>query len=356
MLLATTKLSGGHPWLDCVVSWALLVTYAGVVMAIAKDSFPCATGRNAAFGLLIAFFALYPGHLANLQWGWQVAVFLCLVGVIATIRCLTRDKMSWRHQALALAFAALACCSFAVGIALIPTALVLVALRTDASWMRRAAFAAPWLAAGILIAVLYPATPNATAAGHFVQIVHYALNFLGGGISRFAPFLAPWLALIGLASGLAAFATVRREQASHAWLGFFLFAIAAAVLVATDRAAAFGAEHAFVTRYVSFSSLFWLGWLGLVGMTARTAPRPWASLRIPLTVVIAVLALGNAYQMMNKAARIGAETRATAKTIRATWPQVDPAVLAEIYFDQPDIAQERLEMLHELGFAPFDER
>ena len=39
---------------------------------------------------------------------------------------------------------------------------------------------------------------------------------------------------------------------------------AAALLTALGRAAPFGAEHGFMTRYVSYSLLFWFGWFVLV--------------------------------------------------------------------------------------------
>ena len=84
VLLATTTLSGGQPWLDGVVSWLFLLACAAIVLTFAREAFPDGSRRDTGFIALIAFLALFPGHLANLQWGWQVAVFLCLTGVALT--------------------------------------------------------------------------------------------------------------------------------------------------------------------------------------------------------------------------------------------------------------------------------
>ena len=96
VLLATTELSGGRTWLDCLVSWSLLVAFALVVLWTGK---PVVSGGG-TWAFAVIFFALYPGHLANLQWGWQVAVFLCLLGVALTIAALTRPvrpgRLTWR--------------------------------------------------------------------------------------------------------------------------------------------------------------------------------------------------------------------------------------------------------------------
>jgi hypothetical protein len=142
VLLLTTAVSGGQPWLDCAVSWVLLVVYAMIVLRLASAA--VATGEMRRRGMLgVAFLALFPGHLANLQWGWQVAVFLCLLGVAITVMCLVATNLSWRHNAAALAAAVLAYFSFATGIALIPTAVLLIVLRRDLSSVRKFSFTAP---------------------------------------------------------------------------------------------------------------------------------------------------------------------------------------------------------------------
>lgn len=97
VLLLTTAVSGGQPWLDCAVSWGLLIGYAMIVLRIASAAVAAGEMRR-RWMPGIAFLALFPGHLANLQWGWQVAVFLCLLGVAVAIACLATTNFSWRHN------------------------------------------------------------------------------------------------------------------------------------------------------------------------------------------------------------------------------------------------------------------
>lgn len=355
VLLLTTAVSGGQPWLDCAVSWVLLILYATIVLRLASASV-APGGIRRRWMLGIAFLALFPGHLANLQWGWQIAVFLCLLGVAVAIARLTATKFSWRHNAAALAAAVLAYFSFATGVALIPTAFLLIALRRDLSPVQKIGFMAPWLLLGMLVLLNHASfVAHATSSHSAPQLLHYTLNFLGAGVLRFATDLAPWLALMGVVTGLHAFAAARRAQYGLCWLGFFLFAIVSAVLTALGRVEPFGVDHAFVTRYVSFSSLFWLGWLGLMAIASRIEGDATNRWRMPLGAAVMVFAAANALHMIKQAATVAEETRTIAAQVRKTWPQVDDALLRGIYFDESTLAGERLEVLRTWSFPPFDE-
>lgn len=350
VLLLTTWCSGGQPWLDCVASWILLVAFAAIVRRVSSLALPGDVALR--WPLAILLLALYPGHLANLQWGWQVAVFLCLVGValvVANLCAVTLD--GWRNLA-ALAGAVLAWLSFATGIGLVPLALLLLAARHDLPWRRRMLLALPWLLLAIPVGGSELARANSgDPLPRVPALALYALDYLGAGVARFATDVAPWLALAAIGTGVHAFARLRRERIALYWAGFAGFAMFAAVLTALGRAAPFGAEHAFVTRYVSFSSVFWIGWFGLMALAHRAgAVRRWQS---ALVVLVAVSAVGNAVQMIGKAGKLGASSRATAAHIRASWPNVDDATLRAIYFEQPGVARERLQRLHDWSYAPF---
>lgn len=351
VLLLTTWLSGGQPWLDCVASWILLVAFAAIVAGLARRSLPDGTALR--WRLAIVLLALYPGHLANLQWGWQVAVFLCLLGAALVVASLCAERLDgWRNLA-ALAGAVLAWLSFATGIGLVPLALLLLAARHDVPWRRRLLLAIPWLLLAVPVAWSELARAHSTdALPRIPQLALYGLDYLGAGVARFATDVAPWLALAAIGTGLHAFARVFRERAALCWAGFAGFALFAAALTALGRAAPFGVEQAFVTRYVSFSSLFWIGWFGLMAHAHRAgAVRRWQS---ALAVLVAVFAIANALHMVGKAKQVGATSRETAAHIRAAWPRVDDASLRAIYFEQPGIAYERLQRLHDWSYAPFD--
>lgn len=353
LLLATTWLSGGGPWLDCLLSAALLGAYAMVMLRASARMLPGAAPRVLRLG--VVGLVLYPGHLANLQWGWQVAVFLCLAGVAVALVALAREDTGWRGNLLALGATAVASTSFSTGLALVPVALLLVATRQGEGGRRRMALAVPWLLmAGLVATAASRGAAGTQAAGlHAGDAMLYVLNYLGGGISRFATGAAPWLAAAALASAAACAWRLRGDPRMRFWAGLACFALGAAVLTALGRVAHFGPDHAFVARYVSFSSVFWVGWLGVIALARpEWAPRGRRWLDALLAVVL-VAAAFNALHLAKNAREVALRAGETAETIRSQYPDVDESVLGEIYFGRTAEARQRLEVLHRNGFAPF---
>lgn len=365
VLLATTWLSHGQTWLDCVASWALLVVYAALVLLACKKTLPMDQFGNRVAYALIVVLALYPGHLANLQWGWQVAVFLCLVGTAATIYCLTVARMTWTSDFLALAATGLALMSFATGLALVPIALIAIATRKELSVRERLMFAAPWLL--VCLAAVYGASGTAHVLSHFsaesavaawgklrpVTIGEYTLNYLGSGIARFLPGAAPWLAVVALASAIVMIARVQNRRAAAPWISFLAFAVLSAVLTALARYGE-GDGQAFASRYVSFSTLFWIGWVGLFSVwSGETTGSRVVRSQIWLWMIAALAAI-NAIEMTQESARLGAETRVLAQTLCSNYPNVDERILSDMYYGGAQAAREHLQILRERGFAPFD--
>jgi len=347
LLLGTTLLSGGATWVDCVASWLLLLAYAALVARWwPRDG----TDRRAiAVQAGIVFLTLYPGHLANLQWGWQVAVFLCLAATALALRALLATTLDWRHNAFALLAAAVACTSFATGMAVLPAALLLIALRDELPPPHRALLAAPWLLLALVLAAMY--LRNGLLGAHAFDaagVALHALNFLGSGIARFATDLAPWIAAAGLLLALAWIKPALAHRAARPWLALLAFGAGCALLTALGRVQAWGPDQAFATRYASFSSTFWLGLVG-IGASIDAAARVRA---IALPAVL-LLAGANAIHHIKQAYVTGARTRAVAEEIRTSWPQVDEDLLREIYFDDAEAARRHLDALRTRGWAPF---
>jgi len=361
VLLATTWLSHGQTWLDCLTSWVFLCLYAAFVFAICRDTLSLDSGKARAAAALIIFLVLYPGHLANLQWGWQVAVFLCLSGAAATIHFVTASELDWKRNAAALLATVIALLSFGTALVLIPIALLAIMARSEWSVGKRTAFAGPWLGCGLAATcAMYSDTglisPNSSAgafevAVHGWHVVHYVLNYLGSGIGRFTSELAPWLALSALIVGTAMIVATRRERKAWPWVGLMLFGLLSAGLTALGRADE-GVAQAFVSRYVSFSSTFWLGWIGLLTVATRGAAK---NVVVPcVTGAIALFALVNAVSMAKRAERLADEAHAQAAVVCVAWPNVDRSLLQGMHYDGADVALERLRVVHALGFAPFD--
>ena len=361
LLLATTWISHGQTWLDCLASWTLLCLYALFVFAMLRDTLRLDDTRARAAAALIVFLVLYPGHLANLQWGWQVAVFLCLSGVAAAIYFLTAVTLTWKTNLFALSGAVLALLSFGTALALLPVALLAIAVRAELNVIRRIGFVVPWLVVGVAAAwAMYsdaglvarpPGAATVTVIAEGWSVIRYALNYLGSGIARFATDLAPWLALFAVVAGAALAVFSRHQREARPWVALMLFGLLCAVLTALGRADE-GESQAFVSRYVSFSSTFWLGWVGLLAVATRDVPKKPAVV-IAITTV-ALFALVNTVSMTRRAERLADEARAQAAALCATWPNLDRSMLQGMHYDGADAALERLKVLHSLGFAPFD--
>lgn len=354
-LLVTTELSGGQPWLDSMLSFVLLLGYVLLVMRMVRSAWPAEANLWLWFGMV--FLALYPGHLTNLQWGWQVGVFLALFGVALCIHGLSTGALVWWRNAYALAGAALACTSFATGPALLPAALVIISMRRELPTGRRVLHAAPWLLLAGLVAMEYT---KLVGAGHgmsqeagLLVLARYSFNYIGGGVLRTATDLAGWLALIAVLAAAHMIWVGRRRRESLPWVGMLVFGLGSAALTAVGRAALFGPDHAFATRYVSFSSVFWLGWVGLfvVVRPALGGAGRWLS---ALAATLVGLAVANGLHVAKKAARNSVRAHEVAAIIRQDFPAVDPAVLDEIYYPgQADAARRHLKVLRSYGFAPF---
>lgn len=354
VLLVTSRLAAGAPWPDVLASWLLLALTAAIVVGCALRQFgrdPGATLYLAAVVVLV----LHPGHLANLQWGWQVAVFLCLAGVALTLRLLTVPVPGAAANALALAAAAVALLSFATALALPATAAVVLALRRDLRPRRRLALLLPWLLLGAgALAVAWRGGGGGPPPAP-LEVVHYVLNFLGGALARFATDLAPLLAAISLPVAAAAWLRHPDPAAARFWSGLLLFGLGCALLTALGRTSAYGPEQAFATRYVSFSTLYWLGLVGLLATSRRAdgGTRTQARWQRAGIAGLVALALATGGHVARKAVRLHETTSLDAERIRRDWPNVDQGLLADLYFGQPEIARERLAVLARMGWPPF---
>lgn len=353
VLLVTTHLSNGQPLFDCLVSWALLVTQAVLLLRIASRTL---AGFREQLGirLAVAFFALYPGHLANLQWGWQVAVFIStLFGAVIPVYVLTRERIGLGSSILGAASAVIGVMGFSTALAMFPVAIMLVATHREIPAIRRLVLAAPWLLAMAALAAWLGGA--ATASEHAytaVGLAVYVLNYLGSGVLRFAENLAPFWAAMGIVTGVAAMWRARGVRSTYPWLALMLFSMGCAALTALGRVGPFGVDHAFVTRYVSFSSLFWLGWLGLalVALQHHAGGKGWWRAVIGLTLLLAV---ANAVHLTKKAAVVRERSMSYARHFVDEYPRYDRTVLGDAYGDRSGFAPERLERLRARGFAPF---
>ncbi|WP_230595838.1 hypothetical protein, partial [Xanthomonas albilineans] len=141
ILLLTTRVSGGQTWLDCLVSVVLLSFSAAVLLRMVLREF--GAWLHSGWGCVFVFLALYPGHLINLHWGWQVAVFVSLLGCIVPVYVLTDPRLAWKGDLLAVAVAVVGVLGFSTTLVAFPVALGLILLHRASSVAKRLLMCVP---------------------------------------------------------------------------------------------------------------------------------------------------------------------------------------------------------------------
>jgi hypothetical protein len=233
--------------------------------------------------------------------------------------------------------------------------MLLILLRSELRPGLRLAMLTPWLLLTAALAAHYfgQRPPSAISDPQPLVWLHYALNFLSAALFRSITDIAALLALLAALHIVWMLRVSAAARAARPLLGVLLFALGVAALTATGRAADYGPGQAFVSRYVSFSVLFWIGWLGLCLLTLRERPTParWMHIALGLAAVFAVF---NALHLSRKAIQLGQRMEQTAAALRADWPAPSDALLAELYFGDAEQARRRLALLCSWGYPPFD--
>ncbi|MDE3076259.1 MAG: hypothetical protein KGJ86_12595, partial [Chloroflexota bacterium] len=254
--------------------------------------------------LLISLFMFSAAQYDNWIWGWGIQWYLVPAAAAGSFLAITRWKKSWSGLAVAAALAAVAAYTFGAGVPVwIVGAIGIVAL-----WRPAARYLAMWLAlAGVSIGLYLYGLPASQqlgyAVGHPLVVLDYALVYIGSWgrgpayavaflalrgvhwlqpnpqLVRFGatfpslpPSLAALLAVLPATVGvlgLALVALVHLELARQKyryladWLPSLLlvyFSLLCALLTAFGRAN-FGVQEALASRYLTLSSLFWVGLL-----------------------------------------------------------------------------------------------
>ncbi len=150
--------------------------------------------------LLLVF---HPGHLANLQWGWQVAVFISLFGAVMPIYLASRARVTHPGNFTGVLMASMGVLGFTTTLAVFPVVVALLVARTDEPVARRASLVMPWVVAAAVLACWLTMARNAAFAAPGLDVLLlYVLNYLGSGVLRLASSLAPWWAAMALAVAL----------------------------------------------------------------------------------------------------------------------------------------------------------
>jgi hypothetical protein len=358
VLLATTRLSAGWPMADVFASWFFLVIFSGLMCLCVREVFKkSAPAQRATLLILTILMTLTTLHLPNLQWGWQVAVFICLCGVALGICAVSLD-VPWMARLLMGGFGiTLAVSSFATGVALLPAMILGLVLRNSMPLFSKLILIGLW--SGLLVLLLYRlhyfAVVNNTGDIQVAGIAHYSVNYLGGGVVRFASILS--VPVVACATMILLLTLIRlwREsrRATALWSMIAVFACGAALLTAYGRFNPFGANQAFVIRYGSFASLYWFAVFGAI-LSLRDLQSESRLVRRGYKVLVFMF-IFNSLHFVPQAFDFYDDARTLEKSIAKHWPDVPEKVLLGLNPDQPETAMSQLQYLYDHAYPPFGE-
>ncbi|MEM7459490.1 MAG: hypothetical protein AAF331_08495 [Pseudomonadota bacterium] len=259
----------------------------------------------------------------NWLWGWQVAVFINIAGTLWTIERLSAGPPTLARTSVAVFATGAAIYAFGTGWVLLPIGYGL--LLQQSAWRTRTGQISlfVWTLLSALLLWHFSLALNASTAAYSVRalpnlsdpmtwagLLHYTLNFVASPIVRFARDSSVPVSLIGLVLIAWSVWTLRRVDKKHVWSGAAPFLAMAAyslgsgLLTALGRLEMFGVKQAFVSRYITFGSLFWMAVFGLTILAIiRTRPRKYRGV-IALLGLLFVLKLGNIPSVVQKSVKL----------------------------------------------------
>lgn len=301
------------------------------------------------FGLS-GFFLFSLDQSANWLWGWQVAVFINLAGALWTIERLTAGPATAGSTMIAAIACALSIYAFGTGWVLIPIGFaLLIYQRAYVSREGRAALAIWAALTGLLIwhfslalndtAAAYTTSsiPNLWDIGTWLGLLHYTFNFVASPIVRFARDSALIAMLIGFAVLLWSVWTLTVAQrgpigpAIAPFLALAVFSLGSGLLTAIGRWEAFGLQHAFVSRYISFGTFFWIAVFVLAIFAIAKTPHKTHKRTFAVLGLLFVLKLGNIPSVVQKSIRISNQVSIASDQLAASYPDLPPEVYVSLH-------------------------
>jgi hypothetical protein len=201
----------------------------------------------------------------NILWGWQIQVYMCVFGFIASLYLLDRAERIGLSFAGGILFAVFASFSFVNGLLVWPVNAVLIALGKGGQKAQRLAL---WTIAGIATWAVYfygwaspgIGSPASSVLGHIGEAALYFVVNVGSTLA-FEKGNALGMGIILLA-GLAIVACLIMKgsavQDNAPWICLILFALATSAACVIGRSG-LGIEQALTSRYTTFTVLGVIG-------------------------------------------------------------------------------------------------
>ena len=311
-----------------------------------------------------AFFLFSLDQAANWLWGWQVAVFINVTGALWAIERLTCGPPRLLNTAIAAIAAALSVYAFGTGWALIPIGFAL--LLVHGAWKTREGIASLALWTGFTSLLLWhfalaltdssaaytvDSTPDFTDPEALLGLIHYAINFVASPVIRFARDSSVPAFFIGVSLifwSLWTLSTIAKDdwlKRVSPFLALAAYSLGAGLLTAIGRWEGFGVKHAFVSRYISFGTFFWIAVFTLTLIAIARSSNTSRKVAVGALGLFFVLKIGNIPSVVQKTVGLSNEIEAAATILAKDYPDVETSDYSVLIHPGQEV-ETRLEVLH----------
>jgi hypothetical protein len=237
----------------------------------------------------------------NILWGWQIQIYLAVLGFVASVFLLERSGKIDVYLALSLVSGIVASFSFINGLLVWPIGLIFIIITKVENRLK---IAGVWSATGILAlgAYFYQWTKPTNhpsdlyVLGHLDESAEYLLANLGSSISPVKYYAIVMGIVLSIIVILTLILVIRsksvRENAF--WIALTIFAVLSSFACMIGRAG-FGIDQALSSRYITFTLLGVIGTYACLYQLTRKAPGNRAYLILygmMLTLILASVIVG----------------------------------------------------------------
>lgn len=364
--LALAPLTGMGHWAESLAS--VLVAGVGFV-ALARlldrslGLFDASRMTPYVFGLA-AFFLFSLDQAANWLWGWQVAVFINIAGALWAIERLSAGPPTLLNTACAATAAALSIYAFGTGWALIPIGFGLMVIYGALQSRQGIACLTLWaLFTALLLwhfslaltdssaAYAVESTPSLTDPNAVFGLLHYAINFVASPVVRFARDSSVVFFFIGcglLSWSLWTLRGVAKDKmlkGTAPFLALAAYSFGAGLLTAFGRWEVFGVKQAFVSRYISFGTFFWIAVFTLTLIAIARSSQTSRKVAIGIVSLLFVLKIGNIPSVVQKTVGLSNDIKVAAEHLAENYPETQPEQYA-ILHQEGQVIDPRVAVLH----------
>ncbi|MEO1324208.1 MAG: hypothetical protein AAFV59_14500 [Pseudomonadota bacterium] len=345
VMLGLSKLTAMGHWAEALASGLIAGLGFFALVRIIKRTIDGMTAPSLmawAIGVT-AFLYFSLDQAGNWLWGWQISVFLNVTGALWTIDRLSCGPPTLRNIMIAILAAAMSIYAFGAGWVLIPIGWGLLLIHGALKTRRGCLAFGLWSVFATLMlwhfslalsasaqAYTASALPTLADPATVLGLLHYTINFIASPIVRFARDISIPITILALGVAVYSMSTLRRGVAKLDWrdlsplLALAAYAIGAGLLTALGRWELYGVKQAFVSRYITFGTLFWIAVFLLAMLAiAKTPGRPHRVM-YGLLGLLFVLKIGNIPSVVQKSVRISGEIAAAAELVAADYPDVTP--------------------------------